>query len=179
MPELNQEKTLTFRLLSGADAANYRTLRLQALEHDGAAYVTTFDLESTKHTEEFAAELEAAFHPPWFGYHGCFAGDQLVGYCHVAQMLSEKQRHCAELLNLFVHPNHRGQGLSTQFVSKTFEAVASHEHIERIFLTCLESNTHAQHFYDKLGFVICGRKPRSIKWQGQYDSEIIRVKELR
>jgi RimJ/RimL family protein N-acetyltransferase len=175
MPALS----LTFRLLQATDGAAYQALRLTALERAGAAYLTTLQTESAKHEQAFAAELDSAYHPPWFGYYGAFVEDQLVGYCHVSQMLSDKQRHCAEILNLYIDEGVRGQGVATALLTHLLGEVAAHEHIERVFLSCLASNQPAQALYGKLGFRKYGVKEKSVKWQGQYDDEVLWVREVK
>jgi ribosomal protein S18 acetylase RimI-like enzyme len=169
---------MEIRLLTGQDGPDYQILRLRALQTNPDAFLSTYDSESNKHEISFSNELDYAYSPPYFGYYGCFEGERLIGFCLVTQSYLNKQDHVAFLYNLYVDPEFRKQKVGTQLVAHVINQLAQHEHIERLFLSCTAKNKIAVNFYKKTGFQRCGIRPRSVKWNGDYDDEIEMVKIL-
>lgn len=174
---------LLFRRLTAHDGAAFQKLRLQALATDPAAFLSTLEQESDKSTAEFERELEYALGLGFLGYFGIFfASDpvpgattalapELVGYCQIGQSFLPKQNHVAFLYNLYLAPAARGQGAATALLNHVF-AAAKANGVERVYCSCNAGNTKALEFYLSQGFVECGRKPESLKWQGAYDDEV-------
>jgi ribosomal protein S18 acetylase RimI-like enzyme len=168
---------MTIRLLTTDDATTYQALRLKALQTNPESYLSALENEQTKPTDSFAWEIRSATASPVSGYYGLFSKNQLIGYAQFDQVQLPKQQHTAYLYNLYVDPNHRGQGLATRLVDHLTKLAKQHQ-IERLFITCNRKNTPAQQFYTKLGFTQYGLKEKSVKWQGEYDDEVEMVKKL-
>lgn len=175
---------MMIHLLTEADAPEYHRLRLQALQTDPQAFLSTWENESTKHDSDFAWELESYYHPPLFGYYGIFdqteKQEKLIAFVQLGSSYLVKQKHVAFIYNLYIDPNHRHQGVGQQLFDHIFQAIQQHDQqIERIFLSCNALNKPAIRFYQKIGFKRCGIKPRSVKWNGVYDDEIEMVMVLK
>lgn len=168
---------LLIRRLGVADAAAYQQLRLKALELDGAAFLASLEREKQKGQFEFGQELEYARSSGYLGYYGAHLADQLVGYCHVSQSFLPKQDHVLFLYNLYVSRTARGKHIGQTLLAHVFE-IGKSNGAELVYASCNSSNATALAFYARVGFVECGRKPRSVKWDGQYDDEVELVKEL-
>jgi ribosomal protein S18 acetylase RimI-like enzyme len=168
----------TIRLLARADGARYQVLRLQSLQTDPAAFLSTFETESALHESVFANHLDSSYHPPFLGYYGIFVGDQLAGYVQVSQNFLEKENHIVFLNNVYISPAFRKQGLGGQLFTFVFDLLAQHDHIERVYLSCTAKNATAYRFYRKMGFTRYGVRTKAIKWQHEYDDEIEMVKVL-
>ncbi len=180
---------LLFRRLTVHDGAAFQKLRLQALATDPAAFLATLEQESGKTTAEFERELEYALGLGFLGYFGVFIASDpapevaaaptpdLVGYCQISQSFLPKQNHVAFLYNLYLAPAARGQGAATALLNYVF-AAAKTNGVERVYCSCNAGNSKALEFYLSQGFVECGRKPESLKWQGVYDDEVELSKKL-
>lgn len=166
------------RLLTSADAPAYRALRLKALQTNPESYLATHENESQKSADSFAWEMRQWTQPPVSGYYGLFLEGQLIGYAQLDQMFLPKQRHIAFLYNLYVDPDHRGQGHATRLVEHLSTLAREKAQIERLYITCNRRNTAAQALYHKLGFRQHGIREKSVKWQGEYDDEVEMVKEI-
>ncbi|HYD34606.1 MAG TPA: GNAT family N-acetyltransferase [Vitreimonas sp.] len=166
------------RLLTAQDGAEYQRLRLQSLVAEPDSFLSDISSEEGKHESSFALELDYAYHPPYFGFFGSFQDEKLLAYCQVQRSFTDKQMHIAFLYNLYVDKGYRGQGYGRGLMNHVLELLNSHEHIERIFLSCNSKNKYGLQFYKKMGFHRCGIRPRSIKWHGVYDDEIEMVKVL-
>lgn len=172
---------MTIRLLTPDLAEPYRTLRLKALQTDPVSFLATYDAERRKSLDTFVWELRYAASPPVSGYYGVFTGsnnDQLVGYALLDQVSLPKQQHIAYLYNLYIDPDHRGQGHATTLLNHLSQLARDQAGIERIFITCNRKNQPAKVFYHKNGFTEYSVREKSVKWQGEYDDEIEMVKEL-
>jgi ribosomal protein S18 acetylase RimI-like enzyme len=164
--------------LSAHDAQQFMELRLLALQTDPDAYLSTFESESGKTTDDFARELEYAKGLGYLGYYGVWSSGQddssdrlLIGYCQIATTFLAKQEHVLMIHNLYVKQDFRGRGLAKKLIDYLL-GLAKTRGIEVAFLSCNGSNVVALDFYKKCGFVECGRKPKSLKWQGKFDDEV-------
>lgn len=77
---------------------------------------------------------------------------EIVAYGIVSYVVGE-----AELLNICVHPMHQGKGLAKTLLNHLIEH-ATQKNNHEMFLEVRESNTSAQHLYEKLGFNEIGRR---------------------
>lgn len=168
---------MQIRPLTERDAQAYQQLRLQALQHNPESYLATFESEQGKPTSSFAWEIRYATSPPISGYYGIFIEDQLIGYAQLEKVNLAKQSHTANMFNLYITPEQRGQGYASQLFEHLAKLAKEHD-IERVFISCNRQNTAAQQLYKKLGFTEYGIKEKSVKYQGEYDDEVQLVKEL-
>lgn len=163
--------TFSFRLLSAHEGSAFRSLRLKALESDSEAFLADLKSEQLKDVLRFSRELVLAHVQPPFGYYGCFADDQLVGYVQIATSSLSKQRHLAFLYNLYFDPEFRGKGLAGKLL-KHIQQILKTCNVEKIVASCIASNQSALHFYQQSGFIQCGRRPGTVKWNDHYTDEI-------
>lgn len=166
------------RLLTREDGSSYQQLRLESLQHNPEAFLSTYESESVLHENAFADHLEWAYHPPSFGYFGLFSGDTLAAYVQISQNYLEKQRHIIQVNNLYVGVKFRRQGCASMLMQYIFQHFSQLGHIERAYLSYTGRNTAAYTFYKKLGFRRFAVRANAIKWQDVYDDEIEMVKLL-
>jgi RimJ/RimL family protein N-acetyltransferase len=168
------------RLLNREDAPEYQQLRLESLQENPSAFLSTFDNEAKLHEEVYADHLDASYHPPHLGYFGIFVGEEgkLIGYIQISKNYLEKQEHIVFANNLYISPTFRGKGYAKLLFEKVFEMLKNTEHVERVFLSCTATNRPAMSLYKNLGFRRFAVKARAIKWQDKYDDEVEMVKVL-
>lgn len=163
----------TIRRLTATDALKYRDLRLQALQTDPNAFLSTFNTEQHKGVMSFEGELRYATAEPYFGYYGVFDDNQqLLAFCQLASSYLPKQQHVGYLYNLYVAPYARKQGIATQLLQHIIGLLTSSQDIERLYLVYLGKNNGARNLYDRLGFQEYGRRIKSVKWLNEYDDEV-------
>lgn len=166
------------RLLTREDGPSYQRLRLESLQRNPEAFLSTFESESVLHEQAFADHLDWAYHPPHYGYFGVFLGNVLAGYVQISKNYLEKQSHIIYVNNLYVGHEFRRQGLATTLMNYVFDELGHLEHIERAFLSCTGRNTAAYALYKTLGFRRFAVRAKAVKWQGVYDDEVEMVKLL-
>ena len=154
------------RLLSGADAAAFQALRLEALERHPAAYAAAPEEEAGRSLEEVALRLDAG------AVFGAFVAGRLVGSAGFARPERTKKAHKGVLWGVYVQADVRGQGLGRRLV----EAVTGHARgrVEQLHATVSTSNLAARELYRRLGFQTYGLEPRGLKvGETYFDQELM------
>jgi GNAT superfamily N-acetyltransferase len=158
------------RLLTSADAARYRDIRLEGLKLHPTAFGSTFGRENDKSLPWFEERIAQT------SIFGAFADDELLGIAGYMTEDGPKHRHKGILWGMFVRANARNTGLGRRLI----EAVISHasERVEQLKLTVVSENQSAKRLYASLGFVEYGREARGLKLDLRYYDEILMVKFL-
>ncbi len=159
------------RILTKDDAKVYRELRLQALNNNPEAFISTFEVERKKDLSSFVYELSAAKSEPIWGYYGVFIKEKLVGFCQISPGYAAKKSHLAYFYNLYIDPQYRKQGYARALMKRVLSELRDHD-IELLFMTYLSGNGDVRSFYDKFGFQQCGVKPDAIKVNHHYEDEL-------
>jgi GNAT superfamily N-acetyltransferase len=158
------------RLLTSADAAFYRDIRLEGLKLHPEAFGSTFGRENDKPLPWFEERIAQT------AIFGAFADDALLGIAGYMTEDGPKHRHKGILWGMFVRAKAQNSGLGRRLI----EAVISHasERVEQLKLTVVNENQSAKRLYASLGFVEYGREVRGVKQDGRYHDEILMVKFL-
>lgn len=161
----------TIRPLTAADAAAYRSLRLQALRDHPEAFGASHEDEAARSLEITAKRLDGG---PLNCVFGAFAGDDLVGMAgFIVPDRSPKSRHKGRLVGVHVAPAHRGHGLGRALVT----AVIDHA---RAYVVLLQAgvgvtNMPALRLYESLGFRRYGLEEKALRVDGVFVDEALIV----
>ncbi len=98
-----------------------------------------------------AEQYMSAFREPWFAAYGIFSGCVLLGYLVLSLAAGE-----AEVLNIAVLPEFRGQGAGSELMR--FALWDARDRWELAHLEVRPSNAPAVALYEKNGFRISGRR---------------------
>ena len=100
-------------------------------------------------------------------------GGQVVGFQSLDQWtkLFHSMDHVGQI-GTHILRGWRGQGVGKQLAAHTL-AFARSAGYEKLVIYVRGSNTGAQMFYARLGFVPCGRLTRQVKIAGEHDDEIV------
>jgi ribosomal protein S18 acetylase RimI-like enzyme len=158
------------RLLTTADAARYREVRLEGLTLHPEAFSSTFERESEKPLPWFEDRITQG------NVFGAFVGGELVGVAGCWPQDGPKVSHKAALWGMYVRPAARSSGLGRRLV----EAVVNHasERVEQLQLSVVSANVDACRLYRNMGFSEYGREMKALKQDGQYYDEILMVRFL-
>lgn len=123
-------------------------------------------LMDATHVDAIAELEKICFHDPWSVNSiaselsnplSCWIvamdDDRLAGYVGSQSVLG-----WADMMNIAVHPDYRGQGVATKLINSLID------HLKQAQVTCLTlevriSNLPAIILYEKLGFIQVGRRP--------------------
>ena len=81
-------------------------------------------------------------------------GDTVAGYIGSQTVMGE-----TDMMNVAVHPDHRRNGIAEAMVNALVEDLVG-QGSRCLTLEVRASNTPAQRLYEKLGFVLIGKRPR-------------------
>ena len=98
-------------------------------------------------------------------------GETVVGWCDIIPDASPVRAHVGSL-GMGLLASHRGQGLGRRLLTQTL-ARARDRGLERVELSVLHDNIAAYALYDRLGFVVEGRRIHDWKHEGVYRDSIL------
>lgn len=160
------------RKLVQNDWEEYKALRLLSLTTDPDVYFSTFDEVSRWNDGNFKSEIYS--NPDSvFGYYGCFVDDQLVGYISLSGQYFTKQKHTADVFNLYIHPDFRGQGFAKELIQTLITNAKKMGSVEKLFLSVMSQNEAGISLYTSFGFQTYGIKRHSLKSKERYFDETV------
>ena len=157
------------RRLTGADAQDWRALRLEALSTYPQAFLTTYDEAAAVPLEDIATRLEAGH------TYAVFTAGRMVGIGSLIPLMKAQTRHRAEIGAFFVQPVAQGSGAANALMQGIIEA-ASEQGIWQLELYVAASNARAIRFYARHGFVEVGRLPNATVSGAVIESDLILVR---
>jgi ribosomal protein S18 acetylase RimI-like enzyme len=158
------------RLLTPADAPNYRDIRLEGLRQNPEAFSSTFERESTMPLAWFEERLTMG------NVFGAFIDGELLGVAGYRPQEGAKEAHKATLWGMYVSPSARHAGLGRGLI----EAIVAHAsgRVEQLKLVVTGGNDAAHRLYQKMGFSEYGREMKALKLDGRYLDEILMIRFL-
>lgn len=153
------------RLLTPADAALYRPVRLEALTTNPEAFGSSFEHEQDKPLAWFEERLAIS------DVFGAFIADELVGTAGFRREDGAKTAHKGVLWGMYVRPQARKSGTGRLLV----DAVAAHaaQRVEQLHLVVVSENEAALRLYTAAGFAEYGRGLKALKVGDRYYDEIL------
>lgn len=100
------------------------------------------------------------------------ADGEVVGMVGLAPGPLPRMAHTG-LLHLMVHPRCHGRGIGTALMNHAIAFADNWLMLHRLELSVLSHNPRAQALYERLGFVVEGRKRDAAVALGQYVDEIL------
>ncbi|MDO4794071.1 MAG: GNAT family protein [Filifactor alocis] len=105
-----------------------------------------------------------------------FDGEELVGFLGASREEKRKIKHSSYVVTGILQ-SHINQGIGTEFFRR-LDRWAREEGLVRLELTVMCENEIAKHLYEKAGFVVEGRRKKSIFMDGNYLDEYAMAKIL-
>jgi RimJ/RimL family protein N-acetyltransferase len=156
---------MQIRPLTPADAAAYRTIRLQGLVEHPTAYVTAYEEDAALTEEQLRERLTPS---PAAQTFGAFVGEQLVGIGTLVRYDRLRLNFRTMIVGMYVAPKYRGTGLARQLVARCFEHARTLPGVEEVCLSVTTGNEAARRCYLACGFVPDYIEPRYFKQGGKY-----------
>jgi len=146
--------------LQAADAAQVRTLMLEAYDLAADAFTSTAQ-ERAAEPESFWVKriadptgMRVAF--------GAFEGQDLMGTVALEFSAKPKTRHRALVIGMYVTPSARGKGAARALLEAVVEYARAKEGVLLLTLTVTEGNVPAVDLYRSAGFQVFGVEPMAI-----------------
>ena len=158
---------MEIRQLNAEDAALYKTLRLEALQHHPESFGSDYEAEKDRPIEQYAKRFESEQTSTF----GAFHEGELVGVVTIVCLEPVKMRHRANLFAMYVTPRARKQHVGRQLVQKALHVLQMRPHIEQVHLSVVRTNEAAKALYRSLGFESYAIEPRALKIDDTYHDE--------
>jgi RimJ/RimL family protein N-acetyltransferase len=168
--------THTVRQLDRPDAKAWAALRLEALTNHPLAFGSSVPDDPNSLVESMYSKLDPSAESTIFG---AFADSLMVGIVGISRATGQKERHKAWIWGMYVSAKNRRAGIGEMLIRAAIDLAQSDPEIELIHLDCSEVATAARSLYERVGFKVWGREPRSLLWEGRYVDEIHLVMDLR
>ena len=157
--------TLEIRLLTSADAALYRAIRLEALAAHPEAFASTLAREQDKPLAWFEERLTTS------DVFGAFIDGEIVGVAGFRRQDGPQTMHKADLWGMYVRHQAGRAGVGRRLVDRVIVHAA--KHVEKLQLSVMSKNEAALRLYTAAGFVEYGREVKALKQNGRYFDEVL------
>ncbi|WP_144110436.1 GNAT family N-acetyltransferase [Paraburkholderia sp. BCC1886] len=163
------------RLLDPQDAAQFKALRLLAVDNAPTAIWPTRQEEMTRSIEEIANRVRST---PTQAVFGAFDGDVLVGITGVRREPLSQVNHKATIWGVFVNPSYRGRGIAQTLLSAATGHAVGEWDVVQLMLCVNAENLAAKRLYVSQGFQTFGLEPRAMKVGERFYDEELMCKRL-
>lgn len=161
---------MDIRFLTGRDSAQYKSLRLEALQNNPEAFSSSYKEEIDLPIQQTEIRLNAEQSYTI----GAFIDKKLVGVATLVVETKKKIQHRATIVAVYVHPKHRNIGLGKRLLAELIIKAKSLPKVEQIYLTVTASNISAKKLYHSIGFETYGIEKRALKIKDTYyDDELM------
>ena len=165
------------RVLTEHDAADYWSLRLEALEREPQSFVESAEEHRATPIERAAVCLGQEDNTSLVL--GAFLAGELVGMAGFFREKHLKARHKGRIWGVYVSANYRGQGLGRALFSALLEKIKTLPGLEQVILTVSSRQVAAKTLYRSLGFETFGLERSALKVGDQYFDEEYMVLRLK
>jgi ribosomal protein S18 acetylase RimI-like enzyme len=159
---------IDIRRVMPADAALYRVVRLEGLEHHPEAFGASFETERAQPDSFFAERLAGS------EVLGAFASDELLGIVGLRVLPGLKEAHKGQLWGMYVRPQARQAGVGRRLVDTLLKA--ARPRVELVQLSVWQANAAARRLYESFGFIEYGLELKALKHNGTYYNLVLMAK---
>ncbi|MGE8057262.1 N-acetyltransferase family protein [Bacillus mycoides] len=157
------------RLLTKEDAEKYWDLRLQALQVNPEAFVTTYEeaIRQGNPIKRVESNLTATTSCTF----GAFNEEKhLVGVVTLLTEEREAYKHKGHIVAMYVDAQNRRNGLARELITNAIQRARDIK-LEQLTLGVVSTNEPAKKLYESMGFKTYGIEKRAIKVNGVYSDD--------
>ena len=162
-----------YRKLASDDSALYRAIRLECLEHFPEFFGATYGEQIALPKLAFETYIEEQ-KPDKFTV-GAFDGDALIGICSVDIETRKKTRHIAEIIQMYVKPEYKGNKIGLHLLQTAMQEAFKDPEVQLLKLSVVTTNESAYRIYDQAGFKEYGRLKNNFRSDGEYADQRLMV----
>ena len=156
---------MSVRVLTRADAAAFRELRLRALKEHTDAFTSSYEEDVQKPLAATEQRIDGGDGSTFWG---AFVDGRLQGIVGLTREPRRKNAHKADIVAMYVAPESGRRGLARALLQAVIDHARSVGGLEQLVLTVTRSNQAAFELYRTTGFMTFGVEPRAIKVAGEY-----------
>lgn len=162
------------RYLVPADAADFKALRLLAMQESPTAFGSSL-IEEINRT---LTSIETMFASQQSFALGVYHENQLIGVARCERSSRLKTQHKADIYGVYIRPEFRGYGLGKHLLEALLKEAKTLPGLETLLLMVSEHNVAARSLYQRLGFLEYGTEPDALRVDGQSIAEVLMRLEL-
>jgi ribosomal protein S18 acetylase RimI-like enzyme len=155
---------MSVRILTSANAAAFRTLRLRALQEHPEAFTSSYEEDVHKALGATEQRIAAEGNVFW----GAFIDGEIRGMIGLVRDPRAKNRHKGDVVAMYVEPEFRRHGLGRALLQAVIDYARDAEKLEQLVLTVTRSNQPAIELYRSARFRTFGMEPRALKVGSDY-----------
>lgn len=157
---------MAVRFLTPDDAAEYRAVRIEALDERPAAFGSLAGDEPDE--RETATRLAKSDDHCFFG---AFEAGRLVGILRASHYAAPNEKHRVYLAGFFVRTAFRRRGHGNGSLRAALDWSVADPIVRRINLNVVTGRCAAIRLYEHFGFVTCGIEREAFSCDGRYYDE--------
>lgn len=147
----------------------YKTLRLQALQHEPQAFGSSYTTEIKTSDEEWQRRLDNYIKGEHDWMFFARVDNKLVGMLGAFQTEEDEKEHAATIIGMFVTREYRGKGIATMLMKRILDELKA-KHMLYVKINVNVDRVIALQMYQKFGFVI-KKKLNFMMGDGKYHDE--------
>ncbi|EEL70342.1 GNAT family N-acetyltransferase [Bacillus mycoides] len=157
------------RLLTKEDAEKYWELRLQALQVNPEAFITTYEeaVSQENPLERVASNLSSNSSCTFGAFN---EENQLIGVVTLLMEEKEAYKHKGHIVAMYVDAQNRRNGLAHELIANAIQRARVIK-LEQLTLGVVATNEPAKKLYGSMGFKTYGIEKRAIKVNGVYSDD--------
>jgi RimJ/RimL family protein N-acetyltransferase len=159
---LEMNMSVAVRLITPEDLAPLRALRMEALVHDGDAFMLSPEEESAQTDDAVRPRLQASDDAFMVG---AFDDDHMVGMVGAARLGRAKVQHTFNVWGTYVRPAQRGLGVSKHMMQALIAHARGLPGVQCLKLGVIEGNESAIKAYEAVGFSSYAYEPLFMRVQ--------------
>lgn len=157
---------IQFRKLQPKESISYRSLRLECLKAYPENFGSNYEDERLKEILFFQPYIEIS--NPGIFVLGGFDDEKLIAICGFQRYDSEKTKHRARIIQVYVTPDYQQKNIASNLLKATISEAVKIPSIEQIELGVITNNSNAENIYKKLGFKEYGIQSNYLKINNVY-----------
>lgn len=159
---------MEIRGLNAQDAGRYLNIRLEALQKNAEAFASSYEEEKDYSADIYIERFQSPKNAFTFG---AFDHSELVGVVTLVREEKIKLSHRANIVAMYVKPDHRGSGVGKALVTAAIKKAKKMSGVEQVYLAVVTTNDPAKRLYTSMGFEIFGKEKRALKIGDVYYDE--------
>lgn len=148
---------INIRQLVPEDAAQYKDLRVKALQTDADAFLMTMPEENDFDLDHVKKKIETDYAL------GAFDQEKLVGSLLLIRQVPLKFRHIGILGGMYVDPAYRNKGIGRQLIEAMLKYIKTLPDVYSLQLKVVTDNIPALNLYESFGFKTWAAEKNALK----------------